>query len=155
MEKDFNNFVKKGIEHNTEFAFWNKLLTELYPILSDLTQSHREGDWLLHLSALERALPLFFCYNRTNYARWGSLYYEDCLQLPTKFPEICKEFQRGSFVVNFKKTCASAVPMDQALEKAYNKLAKGQLGIIGFTRRKEAVAQFNLIDMKRLKFHHF
>ena len=27
--EDFNNFVKKGIEHNVEFAFWNKFLTEL------------------------------------------------------------------------------------------------------------------------------
>ena len=69
MENDFNYFVKKGIEKNIEFAFWNKVLTELYPILRVLTRSHREGDWLLHLSALERALPLFFCYNRTNYAR--------------------------------------------------------------------------------------
>ena len=118
LEKDFNNFVRKGIEHNIEFAFWNKFLTELYPNLRDLTRSHRVGGWLLHLSALERALPLFFCYNRTIYARWGSLYYEDCLKLPTKFPEIYEEFQRGSFVVNFKKTCASAVLVDQALEKA-------------------------------------
>ena len=44
LEKDFNNFVKKGIEHNTEFAFWNKFLTELYPISRDLTRSHRESD---------------------------------------------------------------------------------------------------------------
>ena len=66
LEKDFNNFVKKGIEQNIEFAFWNKFLTELYPILCDITQSDR-SDWLLHLKALERALPLFFCYNRTNY----------------------------------------------------------------------------------------
>ena len=29
LEKDFNNFVKKGIEHNVEFAFWNKFFTEL------------------------------------------------------------------------------------------------------------------------------
>ena len=29
--------------------------------------------------------------------------------------------------------------MDQALEKAYNKPAKSSTGIIGFTRRKEAI----------------
>ena len=101
LEKE--NFVKKGIEHNIEFAFWNKFLTDLYQILRDLTRSHREGDWLPHLSALERAPSLFFRYNRTNYARWGSLYYEDCLKLPTKFPEIYKTFQRGSFVGILKR----------------------------------------------------
>ena len=32
--------------------------------------------------------------------------------------------------------------MYQALEKAYNKPANGQDGVIGFTSRKEAVDQF-------------
>ena len=73
----------------------------MYPILHESSWSHREDEWLLHLSALECALPLFFCYNRTSYARWGSLYSEDCLKLPTKFAEIYKEFPRGPFVVNF------------------------------------------------------
>ena len=155
LEKDFENFVKNGINQNVEFAYWNHFLTNLYPVLRDLTRSHREGDWLLHVNALQRALPLFFCYNRTNYARWGSLYYEDCLKLPVKFPDIYETFQEGFFVVNFRKTCASAVPMDQALEKAYNKPAKGQGGIIGFTRRKEAVAQFNLIRHEKARISTF
>ena len=45
--------------------------------------------------------------------------------------------------------------MDQALEKAYNKLAKGQGDIIGFTRRKEAVAQFNLIRHEKANVSSF
>ena len=45
--------------------------------------------------------------------------------------------------------------MNQALEKAYNKPAKGQGGIIGFTRRKEAVAQFNLIRHEKAKISSF
>lgn len=53
-----------------------------------------------------------------------------------------------SFVVNCKKTCASAVPMDQVLEMVYNESAKGQSAIIDFTKRKEAVAQFNLRHKK-------
>ena len=75
--------------------------------------------------------------------------------MPTKFPEIYKEFQRRFFVVNFKKTCASAVPTDQALEKAYNKPAKGQGSITGFKRRKEAVAQVNLIRHEKAKISSF
>lgn len=62
--------------------------------------------------------------------------------MPTTFPEKYEQIKKGSFAINFKKTCASAVPMDQALEKAYNKPAKGQGSIVGFTRPKEAVAQF-------------
>ena len=101
---------KKGTEQNIEFAFWNKSLTELYQILTDLTRFHSEGDLLFHASALQCALPLFFCYSRTNHARWGSL---------------CnKEFKKGSFVLNLKKVCDSAGPMNEASEKASNKQAK-------------------------------
>ena len=45
--------------------------------------------------------------------------------------------------------------MDQALEKAYNKPAKGQGGIIRFTRCKEAVSQFNLIRYEKAKISSF
>ena len=47
------------------------------------------------------------------------------------------------------------VPMAQALEKAYNKPAKGQGSIIGFTRRKEAVVQFNLTRHEKAKISSF
>ena len=45
--------------------------------------------------------------------------------------------------------------MDQALEKAYNKPAKGQGGIIRFTRCKEVVSQFNLIRYEKAKISSF
>ena len=49
----------------------------------------------------------------------------------------------------------SAVPMDQALVKAYNKPAKSSAGIIGFTRRKEAVCKWNLIKHEKAKYQNF
>ena len=49
--------------------------------------------------------------------------------------------KEGGLVARHTAKCGSSVPMDQALEKEYNKLAKGQGGIIGFSRRKEAVTQ--------------
>ena len=45
--------------------------------------------------------------------------------------------------------------MAQALEKAYNKPAKAQGSIIGFTRRKEAVAQFSLTRHEKAKISSF
>ena len=49
----------------------------------------------------------------------------------------------------------SAVLMNQALEKAYNKPAKSSAGIIGFTRRKEAVCKWNLIKHEKAKYRNF
>lgn len=113
-----------------EFEFWNKFLTKLCPILKDLTRSHRESDWLLHVRVLQFSLLLFFCYDRTNYGRWDRHCYEDCLKLATTFFEIYEEFKNRYFAINFKKICASAVPMDQPLEKAHNKPLNVQCGII-------------------------
>ena len=52
---------------STQFRYWNNSLMDIYPILRDLTRSHKEGNWGLHLSAVRRALPLFFAFDRTNY----------------------------------------------------------------------------------------
>ena len=91
------------------------------------------------MSSIQRSLPLFFGYGKTNYSRWGPIFYEDCMDLKRKFPLIYESFINGGFVVH-RTRLGSGTPMDQALEQIYNKPAKGASGIIGITRRKEAVA---------------
>ena len=94
----------------------NNFIEKIFPVLRDLTRSHREGNWQLHLSAIQRALPLVFAFDRTNYKRWLPLYFEDCLSLPIKYRLIYESLLDGEFVIKLSKRSASAVPMDQALE---------------------------------------
>ena len=93
--------------------------------------------------AIRRSLPLLFAFSRTNYACWAPIIYEDCMNLEKKFPMIYKSFKKGGFVI-YRTRQRSNTPMDQALELVYNKPAKGAGGIIGITRRKEAVALWNI-----------
>ena len=125
------------------------------PVVIDLTRSFREGLWKLHMSAVRRAIPLFFAFGHTNYSRWAPIYYEDCLNIQERFPALHSAFQAGDFVVQLTLRKSSSVPMDQALEMAYNKPAKGPGGVIGFTRRKEAVAKWNLIKHEKSKILSF
>ena len=83
------------------------------------------------------------------------MYFEECKNLPISFPILHEAFQRGDFVVHHTKRSGSAVPIDQALEKAYNKPAKGPGGIIGYTRRKESVAKWNLIQHEKAGYTKF
>ena len=53
-------------------------------------------------------------------------------------------FKEGRFVVRHTAKCGSAVPMDQALEKEYNKPTKSQGGIIGFLTEKKQLANGTL-----------
>ena len=70
----FDKYKEEGKLKSEQFQYWNKFLDEIIPILRDLTRSHREGNWKLHLSAVRRSLSLFFAFHRTNYCRWVPLY---------------------------------------------------------------------------------
>ncbi len=54
----------------------------------------------------------------------------------------------GGFAVNTTKK-GSGVPFDQALEQCYNRPAKVSGGIIGVTRKKEAVALWGIIKHRK------
>ena len=73
------------------------------------------------------------------------MYYGDCLKLKEKHPSVFEFFVRGGFVVQLGNKNFSSVSMDQSLEMCCNKPAKGQGGIIGITRKKEAVALQGII----------
>ena len=151
---DFDAFKRNGCKSSQQFEYWHTFLNEVAPVLRDLTRSHREADWKLHMSAVRRALPLCFTFDIVNYKRWLPIYYEDCTALPQNFPTIYA-FAKGGYVVKHTNRCGSSVPMDQALEKAYIKPAKGQSGIIGVTCRKEAVCNRNIIKHDKAQFTNF
>ena len=155
FEVDFHAFKVKGYANSGIFSYWNKFINNFAAVLRDLTRSFREAYWLLHISSVNRAIDLCFSFDRINYKRWLPMYYEDCLALPRRFPKMYSSFLMGDFVVRHTSRKGSAVPMDQALEKAYNKPAKSSSGIIGFSRRKEAVCKWNLIKHEKDKFRNF
>ena len=148
----YETFTKDSGEKSAQFVFWHVFLNDVVLVLIDLVQSYRETDWDLHLSATRRAIPLFFFFHRTNYKRWVPLYFEDCMAMKSKFPEIWDLFSEGRFVVYQTQRKGSGIPMNQALEKQYNKPGKGPLGIIGFTRRKEAVCKWNIIKHEKFLY---
>ena len=102
---------------------------------------------------MERSLEIFFGTGKTNYSRYGALFYQDCLDVQRKF--LYKHFKDGNFVCYLSERKGSAIGFDQALEKAYNFTAKAAGGIIGSTRQKEAVALWNIIKHQKDLFVSF
>jgi len=148
IEAAFQVYLEGRASMSQSFNYWNAYVSELFPVIRDLTNSLRAGDWTLHLSAVERATSLFFFFGRTNYCRWTPLFLQDCYQLKEKFPLLYDSYMNGGFVVNASKK-GSGVPFDQALEQRYNRPAKVSGGIIGVTRKKEAVALWGTIKHKK------
>ena len=60
----FNDFVENGCLRSKSFQVWNTFLNFILLILINVTRSHYEEDWNLHISALRRVLPLFFVFKR-------------------------------------------------------------------------------------------
>ena len=153
IEEDFHDYLKEKARQSQSFAYWFMYVDELFPIARDLTNSMRSGDWILYLSAVERATSLFFFFGRTNYSRWTPLFLQDCYQLEDKFPLLYSSYMNGGFVVNTNRK-GSGVPFDQALEQSYNRPAKVSGGIIGVTRKKDAVALWGIIKHKKDEYVH-
>ena len=109
---EFDVFKRDGCSKSPMFNYWNKFVNDIAPALFDLTRSLREGDWNLHLSAVEKAITLCFTFDRGNYKRWLPLYFNDCLALEDKFPSLHRAFVEGDFVVRHTCRGGSAVPVD-------------------------------------------
>ena len=72
----------------------------------------------------------------------------NCLQ---HFLRNMKSWKKAHLLLKLVKLGASAFPMDQGLKRAYNKPVQGNRSIIGFTKCKEALAQFNLLRHERAR----
>ena len=82
-----------------------------------------------------------FALDRTNYARWLPVHIRDMLAVPTKHPEIYREFLSGKFTAQKTLNAFSAIPMDQAHEQN-NELIKGNGGAIGLTENPSALLRW-------------
>ena len=60
------NFRENEKMKNKQFVYWNNFIEKVFPVLRDLSRSPKEGNWQLHLSSIQRVLPLVFAFNRTN-----------------------------------------------------------------------------------------
>lgn len=153
MQDKFQEFKSAKCEKSETFGYWNKFVHMVY-LVRNLIRADREGDWNLHLQSVHAVLPLFAVCDRTNYIRWASMYLEEMLKLPDTAPEVYNNFLEGKFVVKQTPGMFNAVGADMCLEQTINRSQKSSAGIIGSTKRKEYVAQWELIHHEMMAVGH-
>ena len=119
-------------------------------ILRDLVRADLEGTWDLHLQSVQAVLPLFAGCDLINYLRWGSVYLDDMRKLAQDAPSVFENFKAGKFVVKQTEGQFTAVGADMCLEQTINRSQKSAGGIIGSTKRKQFVAQWEIIHHEML-----
>ena len=106
---------------------------------------------------MQRALYEFAAWDSTNYLRWGTLYLEDARGLPETAPSVFRNFSEGhSFSIRDRPGRFSAVGGDQKLEQTINLSSKCSDGVIGHSKQKQYIAQWDLIyhEMMAVKNFH-
>ena len=121
-------------------------------VMLDFIRAVRNGDWAMHLNALEQFSKYFFAWDRLNYARMIPLYLSEMLSLQEIDPNLFEEFSSGNWVVNKSKIAFCAVGADHALEQV-NRWMKVAGGIVGITQNQTARTRFFLVapELARLK----
>jgi hypothetical protein len=62
------------------FVLWGTCMKMVETQL-DLIRANRDGNWFFHLHSFASMLPWMTIYDHTNYARWGTIYLAEMMNL--------------------------------------------------------------------------
>ena len=142
--KEFSSTLKTPMA-----LYWNFYL-EMVDLMLCFIRASREGCWRLHITALRDMLPWFHGYNRTNYARYGALYWSEMVVLEESHPEAYKAVNTGNFAAQRSSSRAfSQTPTDQTIEQTVNRGTKVKGGIIRFSTSQNTVQRWILTAHER------
>ena len=112
--------------------------------LLHLIRASRQGEWELHLGALEEQVKYYFAHDLYKYARLAPVYLGQMHLLKTTDQETWKALEGGDFMVRKSGTPFTNLFVDQTLEQLIREL-KVAGGITGITQNKDALDRFFLI----------
>jgi hypothetical protein len=81
----FDKSIGQAMSDNETFKYWDTFIC-LNQQVENLVRADCDGDWALHMQAVQAFLPIFAAFDSTNYLRWCSLYVEDMHKLPVNAP---------------------------------------------------------------------
>lgn len=119
----------KAKQSNTYRMIWIECFLKPVFTMMQFVRAEREGDWPLHLAAVEKMLPYFFASSHVNYARYG-LYLKSMQRLPFA---LLKKFMEGQHVMRHQDGLWNGLWSDLFIETTYMRYGHGPSGIIGST----------------------
>ena len=130
---------------------WVECFMKPVLIIMQFVRAEREGDWPLHLCAVEKMLPYFFASSHVNYARYGLVYLRSMKRLPSA---ILKRFMTGQHVMRHQDGLWNAMWSDLFIETTYMRYGHGPSGIIGSTLNESTLAIWALSQSACAQMKH-
>jgi hypothetical protein len=152
MLQSYESYVdqtRKVSPNSPTFDFWSSYI-DMVELLLLFVRATRDGQWELHLAALDGMLPWFFAYDRINYARYLPAYFAEMKKLELTHPSVFESFINGDFSAQRQDRYAfSQVACDQLIEQTMNRDSKTKGGLIGITTSRNAVNRWLLAHHER------
>jgi hypothetical protein len=144
MHQKFQVFIKECQSKSELCQYWG-VFQQIVLIIKHIISSDREGNFALHMAAVEKSLPIFQESDSINYLRYGSFYFESTKLLQNTHPEIFQRLLQGQFVIKDHTGCFNAVAPDMKLEQTIQRASKSTGGIVGQTKNSAIVVEWQLI----------
>ena len=126
-------------EQSKTTRVWVDCLIRPVLLMMLFVRAEREGDWPLHLWAVQEMMPYFFAAGHHHYARYGLYYLRSMERLPT---EILEKFLKGEHVMRHKQGIWNGIWSDMYIETTFMRYGKGPKGIIGITLKPSTVKRW-------------
>ena len=124
LRKFFRNQFQDHYRHDNGglSSFWMSYVDIVETILLALLRATREGNWQLHLSAIQVKISWCFAYDKVNYARYLPVYYAQLSNLQTRPPGVFQAFLGGHLSVQLSNSNPfGRIPVDHTTEVTVNR----------------------------------
>jgi len=122
-----------------------RMYMDIVLTLPQFIKASQQGDWILHLTALEKLYPYFFSRNMLKYAQNIPEYLAKMYSLQVSDPDVCEQFCNRNFCVKKTEMPFCSLGVDHALEHEKKRL-KVLGGLKDITRNLGVLQRFFLID---------
>ena len=110
----------------------------ILPVLLMLTfiRAEQEGEWVLHLWAVNEMIPYFFVAGQIHYARYGLIYLRSMQKL---HGETLERFLKGEHFQRHRQGLWNGIWTDKFIESTFMRYGHGPGRLIGLTQNEKAV----------------
>ena len=136
---DLSSYLEEVSKRSLTAKHWIDNLVKPLFLCLQFIRAEREGEWLLHLSAVRDMIPYFFAAGHQNYARYASYYLCNMESLPE---EVFERFMKGEHVMRHQEGFWNGIWSDMFIETTLMRYGKGPGGIVGVTLKPTVVKKW-------------
>ena len=113
--------------------------------------AEQENNFDARPAAWDYFIPLYFAFNKTNYARYGSFYVETLKSIEEKYPGLKEMLKKAGLSVQGQDKYPLRIAIDQRGEQNINRDANTSDGIKAFSTNNKSVTKWCLNRSEQAK----